>query len=78
MKLQKKPPLCEILATQLIELLLQYFAFLAPLLDYGYAIVNCILSQKSKGTTTCLPLAYDYMRIESFSPNFCGFLLLCT
>ena len=42
MKLQKKPPLCEILATQLIELLLQYFAFLAPLPDYGYVIVNCI------------------------------------
>ena len=25
-----------------LELLLQYFAFLAPLPDYGYAIVNCI------------------------------------
>ena len=33
---------------------------------------------KNKGTTTCLPLAYDCMWIESFSPNFCGFLLLCT
>ena len=69
----KKAPLCEILVTRLIELPLQYFAFFAPLPVYGYAIVNCILSQKIKEP----PHVYHYLMITCelnlFHLTFVGF-----